>query len=323
MSYFDENEEEVFEDKPEEIDGQMVGGQWVPNTAPPVQVSLQNPTPRPQPIVKQEIEEIEEEVVQEEEDVSSVLTDARLRLEMGKLYELVMKHDIFEGVDADPKAVKNVTKEIRAYAQERMEIMLGMRQEKPQDAAAFPMDMFPFNSMEVEALKALASAATKGASRDAEPLDLVKPPARTTLNPIGGVRKVPAVINGTVKKPLQTRPQTPVKRAAANEKIQRILEEEGLTMDEINQVFDPNREPLDRKKLSKMTEDEIMARNRQVSLRNKRVENPAAVPMPSPEQLAQAYEQRSQTVEAQNPKWRQLIEAAKAMPPTLATNVKE
>src|SRR5271157_590352 len=156
MSYFDENEEEVFEDKPEEIEGEYHGDTWVPKAAPAAQVVAQGqPTAgKVAPVVQQEApEEVEEEA--QEEDVSSVLTDARLRLEQGKLYELVMKHDLFEGVDADPKAVKNVQKEIRAYAQERMEIMLGMRQEKPQGENAFPMDLFPFNSMEVEALKAL------------------------------------------------------------------------------------------------------------------------------------------------------------------------
>ena len=102
---------------------------------------------------------------------------------MGKLYELVMKHDLFAGLDADPKAMKVVQKEIRQYAQERMEIMLGMRQEKTEAPAGFPMELFPFNSLEVEILKAIAATATKGESRDAEPLNLGPQPPATTEDP--------------------------------------------------------------------------------------------------------------------------------------------
>lgn len=321
MNYFDEpTEEEVFTDQPDEV----VEGQQ----APPAEVKVTRPAPAPK-VQEPEDDDTDDsdDVTDEEEGDSEVLTDARLRLEMGKLYELIMKHDLFEGVESDPKAMKTVQKEIRAYAQERMEIMLGMRQEQAKEVAnAFPMELFPFNSMEVEVLKALAATATKGESRDAEPLDLgpQPPPARKTLNPIGkGSGQTRPVAKPVIKKPLNARPKAPVDRSKANAKIQRILEEEGLTMDDINEVFDPNHEPLDRKKLSKMTEDQIIARNRQISLRNKRADNPAAAPMPSPEQLAQTYEQRSLTVEAQNPKWRQLIEAAKAMPPSLPMKIEE
>lgn len=324
MTYFDEPEEETFDDKPEEIEGTEVNGQWVPKAAAPAQVTVARPAaPAPKTAPVQENEpEYEEEVEDEEHDSAVVLTDARLRLEMGKLYELIMKHDLFEGVDSDPKAMKTVQKEIRAYAQERMEIMLGMRQEKTETQNSFPMELFPFNSLEVEVLKALAATATKGESRDAEPLNLSdsKPAPRTTLNPIGSRGSKPAPAPKAPAKKLQSKPQVPVKRAEANAKIQRILEEEGLTMEEIDQVFDPNHKQLDRKRLAKMTEDEIIERNRQASLRNKRAENPAAAPMPTPEQLEQVYMQRSTTAEAQNPAWRKIIEAAKAMPPTIATN---
>lgn len=338
MNYFDlgpstgEEAEEKFEDKPEEIDGREVNGQWVPNQAPPAEITVVKAAkPIPKAATQEEIEAEEEELEKdevEEEDDSEILIDARLRLEMGKLYEMIMKHDLFAGVDADPKAVKVVQKEFRAYAQERMEIMLGMRQEK-QETNSFPMDLFPFNSLEVDILKAIAATATKGESRDAEPLDLnsQRPTGRTTLNPIGGSRPAPArpapVAPRSPAKKLTPKAPAPIARSSAktNAKIQAILEEEGLTMDEINEVFDPNREQLDRKKLAKMTEEEIIARNKQVSLRNKRAENPEKKPMPTPEQLEQMYMQRSsQSADAQKPGWRQLIDMVKVMPPTIANN---
>ena len=92
-------------------------------------------------------------------------------------------------------------------------------------------------------------------------------------------------------------------------------------MDDINEVFDPNREYLDKKKMSKMTEDEVIARNKQVSLRNRRADNPTKTPMPSPEQLEQMYTSRAASnPAAQKPGWRELIDMVKVMPPTIANN---
>ena len=333
MNYFDlgsnngEEEEEKFEDKPEEIDGTMVNGQWIPKSAPVAEITVVKPPKQVAAPIEEDEAEEEVETEPEEEDSSEVLVDARLRLEMGKLYELIMKHDLFAGSDSDPKAVKIVQKEIRKYAQERMEIMLGMRQEQSKEANSFPMDLFPFNSLEVEILKAIAATATKGESRDAEPLNLgpQRPAARTTLNPIGASagRTTPVAPKPVAKKPLAPKAPAPIQRSSAksNAKIQAILEEEGLTMDEINEVFDPNREYLDRKKMAKMTEEEVIARNKQVSLRNRRAENPTKAPMPTPEQLEQMYTQRaSQNPAAQKPGWRELIDMVKVMPPTIANN---
>lgn len=318
MNYFDDNQDEAFTDKPEEINGQYNGqGEWVGDAAPVPQVHVTRPvaaTPAPAPKAQQEeeIDDVKEED-EDNEDVSSVLSDARLRLEMGKLYELIMKHELFEGVDADPKAIKSVQKEIRAYAQERMEIMLGMRQEQSKEQAnSFPMELFPFNSLEVEVLKALAATATKGESRDAAPMDLgpQPPPARTTLNPIGkGSGKT---TQKKISKPLQNRPAAPVRRN--REDVERILAEEGVTMDEINEVFDPNKEVLTKEQMSKMTEEQLIKRNS--SIRNKRAESKSTVPMPSPEQLEQMYTQRSNMAEATNKGWAELIGMVKAMPPT-------
>ena len=89
---------------------------------------------------------------------------------------MIMNHNIFEGVEADPKAVKFVQKQIRNFAKEQMEIMLGMRQE-PSAQPAMSMDNFPFNSLEVEVLKMLASTATKGATAESEPFTGPSAPA--------------------------------------------------------------------------------------------------------------------------------------------------
>ena len=55
----------------------------------------------------------------EEEDMSSVMVDANLRLEMGRLYQMILKHDLFGETDADPRAIKNVQREIRKRVREK------------------------------------------------------------------------------------------------------------------------------------------------------------------------------------------------------------
>jgi hypothetical protein len=290
MNYFDQNpnqdEEEAFDDKPEEIEGEYDKhtGAWVPKTAPVAEVvvpKVQRPTV---PTVQLE-SQVEEDVEEQEEEPSEVISDARFRLEQGRLYEMVLQHDLFAGIDADKKAIKSVQDEIRAYAQERMEIMLGMKAEQNKEVNAFPMESFPFNSLEVEALKSLAAAATKGASRDAAPFDAGQEPAvpRTTLNPIG---KSKAPVKQAVKaKPLPKAPISPVKRQKVDGAIQRILAEEGVTMDQINEVFDPNKKPLTPEDMAALTEAQIIERNRQATLRNRQAANPQAIPMPSAEQI--------------------------------------
>jgi DNA polymerase III gamma/tau subunit len=102
---------------------------------------------------------------EEEEDTSEIMADANLRLEMGRLYQMIMRHDLFGDTDADPKAIKIVQREIRKLVREKMEVMLGIRQEQAPQVAIVSS---PFNDMEVTVLKMLASKMTKGATEESE-----------------------------------------------------------------------------------------------------------------------------------------------------------
>lgn len=253
---------------------------------------------------EQEYEEETEEV----EDYTDVLSDARLRLEQGNLYSLVMNNDLFGDSDCDPRAIKNVEKEIRQFAKERMEIMLGMRQEIPKESS-FPMESFPFNALEVEVLKSLALAATKGASADAEPfVGPSAPPKKNTLNPISvrsnQTRPAPKKQEA---KPLPTKAATPVKRAKTSEAIQRILDEEGVTLEEINQVFDPNQKYLTPDEMARLTPEQMAERNRQSAARlNKTVPSRQAAPMPSQEHIDAMYASRANQAAA-NPQMQMIM----------------
>lgn len=306
-NHLDEDDNQDFRDQNDDLnqiaDVQAAASSSPEQLAPPAVRRRGNPAALPQPEVESTYrgEVPETNLEDEDEDVTSVLSDARLRLEQGRLYEMVMNHELFADTDADAKAIKNVQREIRRFAQERMEIMLGMRQEQAPTSNAFPMEMFPFNSLEVDALKALAAAATKGASRDAEPFTApASAPKKQSLSPIGGgARPVAPKPVQAQAKPLAQKPQAPVKRPKVDQAIQRILAEEGVTMEEVNEVFDPNYKPLKREEFVGMTDVEIIERNRQANRRvTKQVANPGALPMPPQEQLEAIYTQRANTAAA-------------------------
>lgn len=181
-----------------------------------------------------DLEELTEQVSldDEDEDYSEVLSDARLRLEQGKLYELIMNHELFNDVEADPRAAKSVQKQIRKWAKTQMEIMLGMTPDPSTQPSAFISS--PFNDLEVTVLKKLASAASKGATESEEanvvtvaPVPVAK--KKPTLNSIGSSK--PKLV---VSKPIQRKTE-PLKREAKSKQPE--INQKGLltgkTLDEM------------------------------------------------------------------------------------------
>lgn len=283
-------DEEPFEDRPDEINFDASGAQ---QEAPPVNVKVARPAtpavpppaPAGAPVIKEEL--VDELETEESDDYTDVLSDARLRLEQGRLYEMVMNNDLFSGSEGDPKAVKNVQREIREFARERMEIMLGMRAEQPQVDHSGVVSS-PFNDLEVEALKALAAAATKGATQTPEAQSqngswvekqsaAFKP---ISLNNGSKPKPAPAKV---IAKPLPKKAAAPIKRAKNEDEIEQILAEEGVTREELDATFSPNYKPLGVKSVHQLTEEQIIERNRQAKLRLSRqqVKNPSAIPMPT------------------------------------------
>lgn len=302
-----------FRDNPVE----MVDGRWEQNeiAGPPAQPLTESqrkalaetraranaPTPQEDPRQPPEQEfELPQVDLDEEEDYTSVLSDARLRLEQGRLYELVINHDLFEGADADPVAAKHVQGQIRRFAKEQMEIMLGMRKETAK-VEHLEID-FPFNAVEVNVLRKLAHAASKGASENSDrfvpevtkttkEVDVV--PRREGLNKIAA-KKAPTKPAPVATKPQQRpqpAPQKPLPRATTA-LIREKAAEAGLTPDEAA-LLEPDYKPLG-KPLHQMTELEKAERIRQTTERmakRKTAKSPFALPPATPDQeamLAQA-----------------------------------
>jgi len=135
----------------------------------------------------------------------SVLEEAKLRLELAKIYEMIMRADIFQDLDADPRAVSQVKQEFSDFATERLEILLGMRAEKKQAQQVEPVH-YPandLNEIEVLALKDLAFKLTKGESALAPaPPAVPKQPAKQK-----GLRPLNQVMSQRLVKHRQQRPQ--------------------------------------------------------------------------------------------------------------------
>ena len=138
----------------------------------------------------------------------SVMDRATIRLEQGKLYNMLIQHSLFEGVEADPQAISNVESEIRGFIMERLEILLGMRAEKETEVQQI-IQPSQFNDMEVQALKMMASKVTKGASASAptsqpevssELNTIKKIKAEPKINALGGKSKQKPVAKKQIKK---------------------------------------------------------------------------------------------------------------------------
>lgn len=272
---------------------------------------IAHPTPkRVNQVVQQVLEEDPATTsIDDEDDFADVLSDARLRLEQGRLYEMLMNHNLFEGVAADSKAIRNVQREIRKYAKERMEIMLGMRKSEEIENVENVQKVSPFSEMEVSVLKMLAKAASKGATgpvsapqspprQTIAPIKVEQPAAEKALTPMVAPKKVaPPVKKAVAPKPPVPSPKapTPLKRKKADDLIAKVAAEEGVP----RQLLEEDYKAL-KKDPSEMTEEEIVARNLEASKRLKKQVKPTnAAPMLPYEQQVMKYQMQASEVAQQ------------------------
>jgi hypothetical protein len=323
-------EDEIFDDRPEAA---QTGSNGLPVASTPAAAQHQYappviPPPGPRPPQQRHIPEPQyEDFVQEEvgsesaedEDDSEVLSDANLRLEQGSLYKMIMKHELFDGVDADPKAVKNVQKAIRKFAREQMEAMLGMRQETTK-IERLEIE-FPFNALEVDILKKLAHTATKGATEHSDNYvpsvskitEEFTKPKQNTLNAIGTSAPKPRPLAKTPKKPVP-RPTAQAARSSMDTIIDNIaaqLADPQVSKETIKaglrREFEEHNQLLN-KPISELNAYELEERNKMVAQRRgNQVKSNQAIPMPSAEQQASM-------IETSVPKVNKLVELAMKMP---------
>lgn len=258
---------------------------WEKNKAPPKPWEQPGHSPQSEMVLdEQAVSEITGETPQdifeeEEQDTSELMFDANLRLEQGRLYQMVLANDIFGDTDADPKAIRNVQREIRKFVRERMEVMLGIRQEQ---VLQTPVISSPFNDLEVTALKMIASKVTGGKTEEA-PTPVVQAPIQPKKDGItaisGNLRanSTPTPIN----KPKAT--PTPTPKKAESKPVQKLQAKSAINKDEESALVKP---------IDQMTPEELATYNKAAEERSarKRAVTPAnLIPHPNPQQLEMLY----------------------------------
>lgn len=288
------NEEEEFRDVPDEVKGEHAPvPQMRTPPAPPPQYTYD---PEPDQNYSYDDNYTEDTETDQEEDYSYILTDAKLRLEQGRLYEMLLNHDLFGDVDADERAIRHITRQIRKFAREQMEIMLGMRQEK-----VLSTNSSPFTDAEIDALKQLAYVASKGKTATQAPKSPGPslPPKTNIINTLSTPKtapKQPATIQPpkqqkpqpTQSRPLTKKPSAPIQRTKTDATVDAILRETGVTREEFERQY--GNSGLS-KPVHQMTADELLERNKAVQA--KKAINPNAMPMPTADQEQMIYAQRA------------------------------
>ena len=226
------------------------------------------------------IDSFEEDLNEEEED-RELFTNARLRLEQGRLYEMLLRHDLFGDVESDPRAVKNVEREIKTFIKERLEVLLGL---KPDPRLVLVQanegGVQQFTALEVDLLKKLLSKATGGMTNNDRAQTKPTSTKSNTLAKVGGqspsVKQPIQKVSSPPPKPLQTKaPQQAAIRQSAPASKAKAKEPEPLT-----------------KPIHEMTREELLARDKITSERIKAKTAPKpdnAVPMPTVDQQTAMY----------------------------------
>lgn len=144
-------------------------------------------------------EEFYEDFIEEydEEEEINTVNEAHVRLEQGRLYNMLINHNLFEGVDADPVAISNVQKQLKEFILEKLEEMLGMRAKKEKSEVQQVVVQSDFNELEIQVLKRVASKMSKGMTENAPDPAPVQSQLNTVkkekpskgLNSLGGQNK--------------------------------------------------------------------------------------------------------------------------------------
>jgi len=258
---------------------------------------------------------------------SSVVTQSMIRLEQARLYDMLIKHDLFKGVKAHPHALKNVQNELKSYIVDRLEILLGIKQEKTERPKELVVDS-PFNDVEIDFLKALSYKGTKGASAQAKTKRLraeeIQPIGDDEdyeeeesggLQSLGAVEEEPEL--APVKRPAPARKapkRTPKKKPVAKKPPARkrkpaakkpavAKKTKGITRkSRRKEMSDKEAEELAREDMKRMagynkpahemTAKELIAANKKIAQKNQKVRPASAKEMPNEAQTSMLYQQQ-------------------------------
>jgi len=259
-----------------------------------------------EPVVVEASEEQMEEISEEsaydlDNEEANIVYNVKLRLELARLYDMLINHDLFLNVEASDQAIGIVSNELKHYIVRRLEILLGMRQTTKRTEASDSS----LNSVEVGFLKQLAYKGTMGASQQTENVQPVqKPVAQPRLNPLVKQKVSPARTQPVQRQKVQPAAQPSQQKLAVKPKeivkpkknnIERPPKRPSglgrkLTQEEINEAAKRDIEAMgNRKPWAKMTQREKIEETKRVNARHSKQKPANSLPMMTPEQQQMKY----------------------------------
>lgn len=227
----------------------------------------------------------------EEEDTAATMSDANLRLEQGRLYQMVLQGNIFADTNADPKAIRNVQRQIKKFVKEQMETMLGIRQEQ---SVSQTIISSPFNDLEVEALKMVASKVTKGASEE------TSKNSGPSLPPPSPKKDGITSISGALRPGVTPLPSVGNQNKSSKPAQKNQTKQPAQAKSAITKVSESNL----KKPIEEMTPEELAAHNKAAEERsasNRSAMPTNMMPHPTPQQLEMMYASSAAQVTVANP----------------------
>lgn len=243
---------------------------------------------------------------------SNVVFNARLRLEQAKLYEMLINHNLFEGVDSSPEAIQNVQNEVKFYIIKRLESLLGIREPTVRIESTGTIEL-PFNDIELDFLKQLAYKGTLGASATGKPVQSSK--VETHIKPVtanSSKNKLKPMVSAPKKAsppPIAPQQAAPAKKApvapqasakpapkakanperAPNVKLRDSGMGRDLTKEEVIELAKAELKTASKKQFHEMNAKEKAEKIREVNDRHKRPTSSKAMPLPSANELEMKY----------------------------------
>ncbi len=145
----------------------------------------------------------EDEDQTEYEDEYPIASEAIVRIEKAKLYQLLLQNDLFGEDAGDWQAVEQVTAEIKAFVLGQLETLIGMR--SGNEAVMAPARL-PWNTNQVQALTELADRLLNMGNKPVVPTP-PKPSVNTINRPVQPPKQATPA-----PKPVAPRPTAPQKR---------------------------------------------------------------------------------------------------------------
>lgn len=215
------------------------------------------------------------ENTEDQEIDMEVLKNARLRLQQGRLYELLLSHNLFSEVDAEPRVVAKVEREVRSFIKERLEVLVGLKPD-PKLIPAQPLGGL-FSEEELLVLKEFVGKVSQKVSKPAQ------------------VGFTPQKIQPTLK---------PASMPSSNVKVSPVKQK---TQQQPTSQKQKNQESKDEPRLTKapsqMTKEELLEHNRIVAQRQasrKAAAPKKKIPMPDEAQILNHYSNRVNTDSTQS-----------------------